>query len=53
MSQRYSVVCEDAVAAQIEALAAEYRLPTSAVIQQLIEIGLEECDANPMSGLTP
>lgn len=45
MSQRYSIVCDDRMAAQVDAIAEEYELTESEVLRQLIEIGLEQRDA--------
>jgi hypothetical protein len=45
MPRRYSLVCDDRTAAQITALAREYGLTESEVLQQLIDIGLERREA--------
>jgi hypothetical protein len=44
MPRKYSVVCEDDTAADIEALAREYGIPEQEVLRQLIETGLESRD---------
>jgi 2-iminoacetate synthase ThiH len=41
MPRKYSVVCGDALAADIEELAREYGLSEQEVLRQLIEHGLE------------
>lgn len=41
MPRRYSIVCDDSVAARIDAIAREYDLPEAEVVKQLVEIGLE------------
>lgn len=45
MPRRYSLVCDDRTAAQVSALAREYGLTESEVLQQLIDIGLEQREA--------
>lgn len=45
MPRRYSLVCDDRTAAQVTALAREYGLTESEVLQQLIDIGLEQREA--------
>jgi len=40
--RKYSVVCDDSLAADIESLAREYDLSEQEVLRQLIENGLEE-----------
>jgi hypothetical protein len=40
--RRYSVLCEDRLAEEIETLAQEYDLTQEAVIRQLVDAGLEE-----------
>ena len=42
MPRKYSVVCDDSISADIEALAREYDLSEQEVLRQLIENGLEE-----------
>ncbi|WP_122089016.1 CopG family transcriptional regulator [Halalkalicoccus subterraneus] len=42
MPKRYSLVCDDRLAAKIDALAKEYHLTESEVLHQLVGIGLEE-----------
>ena len=42
MTRRYSFVCDDRAATQVAALAREYDLTESEVLQQLIDIGLEQ-----------
>jgi len=44
MPQKYSVVCEDSLAADIDELAREYGLSEQEVLRQLIENGLEHVD---------
>jgi uncharacterized protein YidB (DUF937 family) len=41
MPRKLSVVCEDALAAEVEELAQEYGLSEQEVLRQLIEQGLE------------
>lgn len=42
MPRRYSIVCDDFAAAQVDAIAKEYGLPESEVLRQLIDIGIEQ-----------
>lgn len=42
MPQRYSLVCDDQLASQVDALAREYGLTESEVLHQLVAIGLEQ-----------
>ncbi|MEM4781006.1 MAG: CopG family transcriptional regulator [Halalkalicoccus sp.] len=42
MSQRYSLVCDEQLAAKVDAIAREYGLSESEVLHQLVEIGLEQ-----------
>ncbi|MCD2198761.1 MULTISPECIES: ribbon-helix-helix protein, CopG family [unclassified Halobacterium] len=44
MPRKYSVVCGDSLAADVEELAREYGLSEQEVLRQLIENGLEEVD---------
>lgn len=44
MPRKYSVVCGDALAADIEELAREYGLSEQEVLRQLIEHGLDVVD---------
>ncbi|SEW22265.1 CopG family transcriptional regulator [Halobacterium jilantaiense] len=44
MPRKYSVVCEDSLAADIEALAREYDISEQEVLHQLVEVGLEARD---------
>lgn len=44
MPRKYSVVCGDALAADVEELAREYGLSEQEVLRQLIENGLEAVD---------
>ncbi|KYH26171.1 hypothetical protein HAPAU_12650 [Halalkalicoccus paucihalophilus] len=41
MSQRYSLVCDDRLAAEVDAIAREYELTETEVLHQLVTIGLE------------
>jgi len=41
MPRKYSVVCGDSLAAEVEDLAREYGLSEQEVLRQLIESGLE------------
>jgi len=41
MPRKYSIVCGDSVAAEVEALAREYGLSEQEVLRQLIDSGLE------------
>lgn len=45
MSRRYSFVCEDDIARNIERLAREYDLTEEEVLRQLVSAGLETVDA--------
>ena len=51
MVHRYSFVCNDRAAAQVAALAREYGLTESEVLRQLIDIGLEQREAQLQSRL--
>lgn len=42
MARRFSVICDDALAEQIESLAREYELTQEEVLRQLITAGLDE-----------
>jgi 2-iminoacetate synthase ThiH len=44
MDQKFSVVCEERVATEIESLARENGLSREEVIRQLIDLGLESVD---------
>ena len=44
MPRKYSVVCGDSLAADVEELAREYGLSEQEVLRQLIESGLEVVD---------
>ncbi|GAA0265742.1 CopG family transcriptional regulator [Halobacterium noricense] len=44
MPRKYSVVCGDSLASDVEELAREYGLSEQEVLRQLIENGLEEID---------
>ncbi|MUV61115.1 ribbon-helix-helix protein, CopG family [Halobacterium sp. CBA1126] len=44
MPRKYSVVCGDSLAADVEELAREYGLSEQEVLRQLIENGLEAVD---------
>lgn len=44
MPTRYTVVCEDDLAREVDGLAREYDLTEEAVIRQLLEIGLDHVD---------
>lgn len=44
MDRQFSVVCDDALARRVEALAREYGLTREEVLRQLISVGLEEVD---------
>ncbi|MDL5362419.1 CopG family transcriptional regulator [Halalkalicoccus sp. NIPERK01] len=41
MTQRYSLVCDDQLAARVDAIAQEYGLTETEVLHQLVTIGLE------------
>jgi len=47
MPTRYSVVCEDDCAREIESLAREYDITEAEVVRQLIDLGLEEIEEAP------
>jgi len=42
MDQQYSVVCDEQLAAEIDALAREYGLSHEEVIHQLLTVGLDQ-----------
>jgi predicted transcriptional regulator len=42
MPTRYTVVCDDDLARDVEALAREYDLTEEEVLRQLIDVGLDE-----------
>ncbi|MCH7659374.1 MAG: CopG family transcriptional regulator [Euryarchaeota archaeon] len=42
MTQRYSLVCDDRLAAKVDAIAQEYELTETEVLRQLVTIGLEQ-----------
>lgn len=42
--RRYELVCEEAMAREIEGLASRYGLTEQEVLEQLLEVGLEELD---------
>ncbi|MCY4730929.1 CopG family transcriptional regulator [Natronomonas gomsonensis] len=42
--QRYTLVCDETTAQQIEGLAVEYGLTEQEVLEQLVGVGLEELD---------
>lgn len=42
MAQRYSLVCDDRLAAKVDAIAREYELSETEVLHQLVTIGLEQ-----------
>ena len=44
MPQKFSVVCDDSLSADIEELAREYGISEQEVLHQLVEAGLEVCD---------
>lgn len=44
MPTRYTLVCDDDLAREIEALAREYDLTEEEVIRQLLDVGLEHLD---------
>jgi hypothetical protein len=44
MPRKFSVVCADDTAADIEVLTREYGIPEQEVVRQLIESGLEAFD---------
>ncbi|ADJ14310.1 CopG family transcriptional regulator [Halalkalicoccus jeotgali] len=41
MTQRYSLVCDDQLAAKVDAIATEYGLTETEVLHQLVALGLE------------
>jgi len=52
MPARYTVVCDDDLAREVDSLAREHDLTESEVLRQLIDVGLEEIresdrDSNP------
>ncbi len=44
MPTRFTVVCDDDVASQVEGLARQYDLTEEEVIRQLVELGLDATD---------
>jgi predicted transcriptional regulator len=44
MATRYSVVCDDDLAEQVESLAREYDLTEEEVIRQLLDVGIEHIE---------
>jgi len=44
MATRYSVVCDDDLAEQVESLAREYDLTEEEVIRQLLNVGIEHIE---------
>lgn len=44
MPTRYTVVCDDDLAARVESLAREYDLTEEEVIRQLLDVGMEHLD---------
>lgn len=44
MPTRYTVVCDDDLAGEVETLAREYDLTEEEVLRQLIDVGLEHRD---------
>lgn len=47
MPRKYSVVCGDSLAAEVQELAREYGLSEQEVLRQLLEHGLETVDGQP------
>jgi predicted transcriptional regulator len=47
MPTRFTVVCDDDVARDVEAIARRYDLTEEEVIRQLIDLGLEEVEGRP------
>ncbi len=41
MTRQYSLVCDDRLAAKVDAIAREYELSETEVLSQLVAIGLE------------
>jgi len=44
MPTRFTVVCDDDLAREVEVLAREYDLTEEEVIRQLIDLGMDEVD---------
>lgn len=44
MATRFTVVCDDDLAGEVEALAREFDLTEEEVLRQLIDLGLAEVD---------
>jgi len=44
MPTRYSVVCDDDLAREVEALARQYELTEEEVIRQLLDVGLDHLE---------
>jgi hypothetical protein len=44
MQREYSVVCDEGLAREIDALASEYDASHEEVIRQLLDVGLDEID---------
>ena len=49
MPTRYTVICDDESAREIEQLARQNDLPEGEVLQQLIDLGLESVERDPRS----
>lgn len=49
MPTRYTVVCDDARAERVRAVAREYDLTEEEVIRQLVDLGLDELGEQPMA----
>ena len=48
MPTRYTVVCDDGQARAVEVLARRYGITEAEVLQQLIELGLEDIEEQPV-----
>ena len=48
MSTRFTVVCDDDQARDIEVLARRYGITEEEVLKQLIELGLEDLEERPV-----
>jgi predicted transcriptional regulator len=49
MPTRYTVICDDESAREIEQLARQHDLPEGEVLQQLIDLGLDSIERDPHS----
>jgi predicted transcriptional regulator len=48
MPTRYTLVCDDEVAREIDHLARRYELTEEEVLRQLVDLGLDEVEKHPV-----